>query len=332
MNTTNLLSKRNTIYGICAVWIMLFHVFRHISMPYLPVVTNIIGIGNMAVDVFFFYSGLCLSVSAKKRDYLNTGWRNYYKRRIVRIIIPYLIIAVPYYLWAAMYETQGDALKKVLLFFGNLSSATFWVKGTQTTWFVFGIAVFYVLFPLLYTFISKNGIKKQILLLFSLVVIAVGSNFIPIVKNSMILWARLPIFATGIAIGISDKQRKKPNQSGMIAEIIIIVLLGTIASTSELSKDFNIPQVARFLLYIPMTLAFLTILSADEKKVFLIEKVGSLSLETYLIHITLLHPLKYYGIIDILGYWLYLVLPIGTILLAFVINKVIRIITRKLEA
>ncbi len=81
-----LLDNRNSIYGACALWIILFHTFRRVSMPYIPVITNIVGIGNMAVDVFFFFSGLCLSLSAQKHNYQNIGWKEYFKRRLLRIL------------------------------------------------------------------------------------------------------------------------------------------------------------------------------------------------------------------------------------------------------
>ena len=79
---SKLLEKRNTIYGVCAIWIVLFHTFRRIGMPYIPVLTNIVGIGNMAVDVFFFFSGLCLALSVKKHDYQIAGWGGLLQEKI----------------------------------------------------------------------------------------------------------------------------------------------------------------------------------------------------------------------------------------------------------
>ena len=120
---SKLLEKRNTIYGVCAIWIVLFHLFRRIGMPYIPVITNIVGIGNMAVDIFFFFSGLCLALSAKKHHYLETGWREYFRRRITRILVPYLIIGIPYYLWDAVFESSGGIVKRIAVFFANISGA-----------------------------------------------------------------------------------------------------------------------------------------------------------------------------------------------------------------
>ena len=184
---SKLLEKRNTIYGICAVWIVLFHTFRRIGMPYIPVLTNIVGIGNMAVDVFFFFSGLCLSLSAHKHNYQKTGWKDYIRRRLSRVLLPYLIVCIPYYSWSAIFESSGGIGIKAAIFLSNLSSVSFWQKGTQTTWYVYGILMFYILFPGIYTFVQKNGSKRKVCLVLGLILFAVISSYIPILKNSMIV-------------------------------------------------------------------------------------------------------------------------------------------------
>lgn len=326
----NLLEKRNTIYGALAIWIVLFHTFRRISMLYIPVVTNIVGIGNMAVDVFFFFSGLCLSLSAVRHNYQNDGWRGYYHRRFARILIPYFIIGFPYYIWAAVYECSGGISRKILSFVANLTSASFWLRGTQTTWYVYGILVFYLLFPLLFSFVLKTDRWKKLVLLASMIIFAVIVSYIPVLNNSVVVWARLPIFTIGIMAGDSSKKVIRHSNKWTILAIIVLVVLGTTTSLSELSDDFTMPQVYRLLLYIPMVLSLAHILSLFNGKLTLLEMIGGLSLEIYLIHITLLHPLNYYGVLETLGYWLYLMLPVATLLIAYIVGKIESVINRNL--
>jgi len=298
-------------------------------MPYVPVVTNIVGIGNIAVDIFFFFSGLCLGLSVNKHDYQNTGWKNYYKRRLSRIFLPYLIICIPYYLWAAAFESSGGVAKKVAVFFANLSSASFWLRGTQTTWYVYGILVFYALFPAIYTFVKRNVFWKRITLLLGMVLFAVLAAYVPILKHSLIVWARLPIFTIGVISGTEQYKDRGPKTREVVVAVIIVVMIGWITSKSELSESFNIPSVYRLLLYIPLTVALLLLLSMVGKKIGVLEWVGSVSLEVYLIHITLLHPLRYYGIMDAVGYWLYLILPAVTLIIAWVVGKIERLILKQ---
>lgn len=319
---SRLLEKRNTIYGICAIWIMLFHIFRRIGMPYIPIITNVIGIGNMAVDIFFFFSGLCLSLSVKKHNYLQKGWSSYFKRRFVRILLPYFIICLPFYLWNAIFEIKGDTIHKIIMFFANLSSVSFWLKGTQTTWYIYGIMVFYLIFPLLYTFFVKRGRKSQYITLVGLIAFALITAYIPIFKNSTIVWARLPIFSIGVCMGINEIKIRELSKKEFVVLGIVLIALGAVVSISELSESFSISQVYRFLLYIPMTLVLLLILNNRMYRSRIIEYVGGISLEIYLLHITLLHPIKYYGIIDELEYWLYIILPTITIILAIVVQRI----------
>ena len=317
-----LLGKRNTIYGLCAIWIVLFHSFRRIGMPYIPILTNIIGIGNMGVDIFFFFSGLCLSLSVKKRNYPEIGWKEYYRRRFTRVIVPYLIICVPYYLWAAAFETSGRTIRKIIAFIADLSSASFWIRGTQTTWYVYGIVAFYLMFPLLYRFLMSADRRKHFGLLIGLIAFAVVTAYIPVLKNSMIVWARLPIFTIGVIVGIEEEKFPKPGRAVVLISSVILFTLGFLTSMSEISESFTIPQVYRFIIYIPMTLALMIILSRIGRKVELLEWIGGLSLEVYLVHITLLHPIKYYGIMEAVGYWLYLILPLIVVPIAWIVGRI----------
>ncbi len=209
------------------------------------------------------------------------------------------------------------------MFLANLSSASFWIKGTQTTWYVYGILVFYLLFPLIYTFLKKSEIWKQFVLLLCFVLFAIGSFYVPILNNSMIVWARLPIFTIGIMVGSeNNRYRREPRLLEIVLAIFAVIIIGWLTSESILSDSFKIQSVYRLLLNIPLTLALLLLFSKVNLKNGVFEWIGGLSLEIYLIHITLFHPLKYYGIIDAVGYWLYLILPITTFLIAWIVGLI----------
>ena len=302
-------------------------------MPYIPVVTNLVGIGNLSVDIFFFLSGLCLSLAAERHHYIENHWKGYYRRRLERVLIPYLIVGVPYYLWNCLCEASGSPVKRGVLFLANLSSASFWLRGTQTTWYVYAIILFYFLFPLLLSFIKKRSRTEQLALLAGLACFSFLSAYTPILKNSVIVWARLPIFAAGIMAGEAGGQTGRSSLTKLqtVAALAFAFLLGAIASFSELSETFTIPTVFRFLLYFPLTLLVMTLLSANppRTRARALEWLGGLSLELYLVHITLLHPLKYYGIMDAVGYWLYLLLPAVSAAAAWLVKKIEEMILKR---
>ena len=317
---TKLLEKRDAIYGFCTVWVILFHVFRRISMPYIPVVTNIVGIGNMAVDVFFFLSGLSLCLSAEKHSYLENGWKDYYQKRCLRILLPYAIICIPYYLWAAVEESSGRLVHRALKFFADLFSASFWLKGTQTTWFVYGIMLFYILFPLIYRIVRKKKPLWNAAVLVGTAAFAVLASYAPLLKNGVVVWARLPVFYAGVMTGFLEEDR--PMGKWMISVAAIVLLaVGAVTSASELSETFTVRPVFRLLLYFPMTLSLLIIFREVPYHGKLLGTIGSVSLEMYLIHVTLLHPIKRYGIMASTGYWLYLILPVISLILSLAVRQ-----------
>ncbi len=343
MNIRSLLDKRNAIYGLCAIWIIEFHVCLKMGYPiYIPVITDIVSMGNMGVDIFLFFSGLCLALAAVKNKYEKTGWGGYFRKRFVRVVIPYVLIGIPYYLWNAFVENGSHGFASSILLFGwNYSSASFWLRGRQTTWFVFAIIVFYVLFPILYGFIRRNRKKlwKIIVLLLCVLLFGRITASVPVLKNSAIAWARLPIFVIGIITGcyfdqlcqlrLSDEKKK----ALVILAIVLVIVFGIFISLKK-RKIISFNNAYCWLMYAPMTIALLyCIIVRGEKwthsKYGVLNNLGSMSLELYLVHITLLHPLKYYGVMDTVGFWMYLLLPVVTIPISYFMLKIEQLILAK---
>ena len=83
-----ILQNRNEIYGFCALWIMVFHIEKQVGLPWhIPFFTPFIQMGNAGVDVFMLLSGYCLCLSFAR----NPDWKSFYKKRVVRVVLPYLI-------------------------------------------------------------------------------------------------------------------------------------------------------------------------------------------------------------------------------------------------
>ena len=338
MNIEKLLEKRDEIYGACAMWIILFHVFRKIGMPYLPVLTNVISIGNAAVDIFLFFSGASLAISANKNNYAENGWGEYYGRRFNRVIIPYILIAVPFYLWSGIFEQTGSFLRRMIIVIANISSANFWLRGVQTTWFVFVFLLFYLMFPFLYQTIAKKESCRNGFLVLLSCIIAIITAYIPILKNSTIVWARLPVFMIGILVGVRGQNAayNSPSRRYLLmgVEFCLAIAIGSFVSTIEIFKTIRLQQKYKWLLYTPMVLALLSILSVFPLKIRkskFLAKIGKLSLELYLIHITLLHPFEHYGLLSLFGYWTYIILPLSSIVLAMMTGKVEKYILSRIR-
>ncbi len=322
MNVEQLLKKRNTIYGICALWIIFFHLYRQLACPNIPIVTNFLCIGNMGVDVFFFLSGLCLSLSAVKHKYSVVGWKAYFKRRLSRVLIPYLCVGIPYYLWSAFFERTGSLPHRLLRFLADLSSATFWLRGMSTTWYVFGIIIFYLLFPLLFTIVSSTGRKQLAFLITGMACFAVLSAYLPVIKNSIVLWSRLPVFTLGIILGTRDRTSYALSRSTRICLLVVLLLLFWLTSSMALTNTQNkVFIVCRLLLFAPMTVLLLTLVSDFGNGLRFFELLGTISLEIYLVHITILHPLAYWGYVERFNNRLYLILPFVSVAIAWLVKQ-----------
>lgn len=326
-----LLGQRNTIYGFCALWIVLFHIYKKLSIPTVPVVSHFLSIGNLSVDLFFFLSGLCLSLSAKKHRYSENGWKPFFQRRLRRILLPYLLVGLPYYFWYAICEGSGSLLHRALWFLANVSSASFWLKGLQTTWYVYGILLFYLLFPLLYRFARKSTSIQKIILLLVFYGAAVLFSNLPILRNSAIVWARLPIFTIGVFFGDRENDCRKAPISLCILAAGIFSALGYLTSFRFFSVEENSLFVYKWLLFAPMTLSALFLLSAFGKRIRFLEWIGGLSLEIYLTHITALALLEHFDLIRRFGAWLYLLLPVYAVLTAWAVRLLTRRIRSRLE-
>ena len=107
-----LISKyRNSIMGVAAIIIVIMHYFVELYPHLLPsAVETIIKRGNIGTDVFLFVSGMGLFFSMSK----NNRPKDFYLKRIKRVILPTLFISLPYWLILGMI-INGDSFGMFLL-------------------------------------------------------------------------------------------------------------------------------------------------------------------------------------------------------------------------
>lgn len=332
MSFKSLLKYRNQIYGICAIWIVLFHIYRKFGLAAdIPGLMDVLSIGNLGVDIFLFFSGFCLYLSAERNNYDTIGWSNYYRKRVIRLIPSYLIVGIPFYLWNAFVETtHNNFLIDAVRFGANISSMSFWLKGNQTTWFVYGMILLYVLFPRFYKLITRYRLRNLILILITFIVYAIVLSFIPVLNNAAILWSRIPIFFSGVVIAkYRNGFEKRISGNGTVVSASIIAASLCAMSCFDEREMICVLPVVRWLSYGLVTICIIIVLlhlTQKNREKFMrggvFQLIGKYSLEIYLVHITLLHPIQYYGIFDKIGYWLYLLLPIVAVLISIVVGKI----------
>jgi surface polysaccharide O-acyltransferase-like enzyme len=139
---------RTEIMGACAIGIILCHAnLAHVALP--SVFRTILGMGNFCVDIFLLLSGIGICFSLEKLA--DGGLGRWYARRFMRIIIPYLIIYVPYYLWRCIANQYS-----IWRFFYYISTLGYWMEH-DGAWFLALLIPLYLISPFLYKFLKNRS-------------------------------------------------------------------------------------------------------------------------------------------------------------------------------
>lgn len=341
MSMRNLLRCRSEIYGFCAIWILLFHVFRWtgIGLSFVPL-RNFISCGNCGVDVFLLLSGCSLFLSAERRYTEEKGfdYKRYYSRRFSRVIVPYLLLGT--LLWLCKYLTKqsnGSLLRTVLHFVEDYTSVSFWRLGTQTTWFVFAICALYILFPSIYSIVRRQRKLEWLCLLSAAYILCICFQSAPIVRNSLIFWARIPVFIWGVMAGAVmdrlDLSAWKPGirRLTILAAWLVCVVSFCVFSITESLNAKNLSLLV-WLLYFPLAVSLLICMESLHSCKVYAEKLkpfsmrigqffawyGGFSLELYLAHLLILYVFRHYQVFSAVGAWTYLLVLLLSTPLAYV--------------
>lgn len=316
-----LLSKyRTPLMGFSALLIIICHASSyHVEMP--PVVRFLLSFGNVGVDIFLFLSGIGLWYS------LNQGNRGrlskWYKKRFVRIFIPYVLIQIPF--WGfSIIKGNFDLIDSLYEF----STIAFWVRHTGM-WYVALLIPLYLLTPFLYKLLESTSHRiKLVIFLMILVLILCNLDIysennlaMNVIKNIQWAFGRTVSFIIGMAIAPVVKQGVKVN--GLYIVLTTIILVPTLRL---LGFGYY------WSLFAVMVLCFVKILdylSLKGRTYSFLQFMGVISLESYLSNVylknTLMQTSWYNSDSPLLygHYFDYVVLVfIGGILLSFIVHKI----------
>ena len=272
----NLFSQyRTQLMGIAAIMIIICHAPQYgVLMP--PVMKKICVYGNLGVDIFLFLSGVGCYYS------LNKTWGGkWYKKRLIRIFIPYTIIK----LFILCYDLPARdlSLGKWLYQFSTLS---FWTHH-DADWYIALILPIYLIAPLLYKFLYKNNYRiiicaMLIVLLTLLCSIPIGgySDISGNILNNM-QWAfkRCAGFIMGMTFGPYIKQAKQINLLNIILISISMFIISRLFFKNIFIDWCLVPLVIVLMCYILMNL------NQSDMLYKFISWLGLASLESYLANV-----------------------------------------------
>lgn len=267
-------TQRSGLFGLAILWIMLFHSSLDFGWAPLHLIK---ATGYCGVDVFLFLSGIGLYYSMEK----NPSPVQFYKKRALRVLLPYIIVAV-------LYE-GGRCLTGVITpleAIANITFVSYWKNGYAVYWFIAAVLVFYLVYPAVYQIVKARKIWAELLLLLLSFVAAWllyqdQAMFYRI--NGFVF--RIPIFLLGCFLAPLVKRGKEVPAAPAAAVCAGVSLL---CWYLWIGCD---PWFLRMYLFIPLSicLTFLggMVLSLFEKEC-LFQRIllffGGMTLELYLFH------------------------------------------------
>lgn len=290
------LSKyRSEIMGLACLWVMLHHNYFVWTEEW-ESMRRFANFGNLGVDIFLLLSGVGLYYAWQKKPTLG----NFYARRLVRVLVPYAVIAIPYWIWKDLWLSQGD-------FWMDVTQLSLPLQGVITTWYVPAITVFYLLYPLIAKFLFSGDHKTRCVVLFGAVMIAcLQLNFYKndIYRNCEIALTRTAIFLIGCAVG-KEVREDKPLENWLVVLSWLFVILN-----NSLRRNVSLPAVWIRFSYIPLSLAVTVVLMWALQKLegfgwlrkFLCF-FGERSLELYLSHVLIRNVFYHYYPVTMWDQW-----------------------------
>ena len=320
MSWKSLSKFRSELMGFACLWIM----FHHNSFTWpesMDTLRRFSLYGNLGVDIFLQLSGVGLYYAWSKKPVLS----DFYARRFVRLLVPYVLFALPYWVWRDLYLHQGS-------FWLDVTQLNLPLKGVITTWYVPAIAVFYLLYPLIARVLFSGDRWTRATLLCGAVML--GCLYLyyrdnTIYDNCEIALTRSAVFVIGCALGKSVKDDEP------IAPHLPVLGLLWIMLNNILRRHVSLGDAWIRFSYIPLCLSVvLVVLWALVRLEHwgglrkLLRFFGERSLELYLTHVLIRNvfyhyiPVKAWDPWGILTYAVILLISLTvSILLHPVINK-----------
>lgn len=271
--------------GIGILGVLIAHTFELGNIPHMDLLTKFICIIPRIVftEGFLFLSGFGLYYSFSK----NANIREFYFKRLRRLIIPFVILSSWYYIFQDFIETY-DPISFIL----HISSLAFWFDGNYNgMWYVAISIMLYILFPLIYKAILTNrGGKVALLIILTILLIILIKYFLPTYYSRISIGIdKIPIFILGVYAGqISFLNKTK--EGLILLSVVVSVWILSFEVKNLYQYGVAINGMAEKIVY----MSILCILISQCENWHLIQWInkclrwfGKYSLELYVLHLLL---------------------------------------------
>lgn len=322
--------RRNDLFGISIVSIVIFHYC--LLSKYAAAKVYIALVGSVGVPIFLMLSGMGLFFSMSK----NAGIGQFYKKRLVRVVIPYAIVAsVHFFVRYILIDGKGfvDWLRGVFF-------VDFITKGDSQFWFIAFILVMYLLFPLFFKLFQSG--KLNFLKLVILCGAVVAANFAlsklapSFYKNVEVMLTRIPAFLIGVYLGEKVYNKRAVQLPYWLISVLggaAFMYIGIMRSVVGEKFSMYIVRYGETIYALLLVMVLSIVLEAIHSEGFskICAFFGGMSLELYMAHVSLRNIMGKIGFpgSNILYYAIMVVIAIG---ICFALQKFDAFATKKLTS
>ena len=320
---------RSQIMGIAAIGVLLVHSRKIVGWS--PVIKKLFGYGGIGVYVFVFLSAVGLYNSLKSSG---GGYSKpeFYKRRAIRLIVPYCMIAGT---WYGLVDLLIE--RNLALFLYDISTWSFWLEH-KGAWYVAMLIPVYIFFPWFYDWAEKKNRDSRVLGSLVLVIILgfVCDAIRPRVYEhlSQVISSVIVYLIGFYYAGLDDKS----NKSGILLGSICCAAYVVKAVTPLKNIEF-VSNLSWAMLGIPIVFISAWCINAVQSRYLncVLGFFGKYSLEMYLCNIFIIQAMTiFYGINffksigDERGYVTYAIVVILGCLLSVIYGKISALLSNTL--
>ena len=183
-------SNLNGVRGVAAIMIMVCHFFAYVTIEgkWLQILASLASFGQTGVSLFFVLSGFLITRILLQAKSKTNYFKTFFIRRALRILpLYYVFLLVFYYLFPYLTGQKIVSLHETWYYYvylQNLALTFNWnASGPLHYWTLAVEEHFYLLWPFVVYFISKENLKKVV---FGILLIAILVRFGLILNDKVV--------------------------------------------------------------------------------------------------------------------------------------------------
>ena len=278
---------RLTLMGIAILGVLSGHFFTLSGIVPSNIITLLLSKIYILVFTqgFLFLSGFGLYFSYSK----NSSTIDFYKRRLFRVLVPYIILTTPYFIYVDFFVNQPDLLK----FIGHITTLGYWVVGTSNgLWYIAVSIALYAIYPLAHkaVFYKKDSFSCVLLSWGILMAIISSLNFYLIRYQHEFYSAhdlgidQYSIFFVGMLTGYILQSKKIKYQLTLVVFFVLSFVLQRILP----ELNFLYDPMKKVCIFMPLICIFFYLLEDKVKLInwlkIILDWMGKYTLELYILH------------------------------------------------